>query len=292
MRGLVLLLLALGHQVPSTQAFGQASDAHAPLIPLRPIRTWLSTHAQRNEEVEGPIQTDRPSFTAAHTLVPRGWVQVETGYQFTYNRRDNVITNSYGAPQYNMRVGLAERVEWRTLWNGVEAIGARDVVSGTRDFHTTSANLQTGFKFQITEDRGLIPRSALITTLFLPTGYGSSAGDTVAPMIDYIYCWSITEIFTFTGSTGAVFAEHNGRDHNEVYQSLVFGQEWSEKWSTYWEWYVTGNDSFFRQTSGENMDGGVLWRPLPNIQFDWRAGFALNSETDNFFTGVGFSARY
>jgi hypothetical protein len=296
----VLLILALMIALPmvaNSSAAAQDVDApfaspREPILPLRLFRNWLATHEQRSAEIDYPIQTDRPSFTASQALVPQGWAQLESGYQFTWNDSGNRVTNQNAEPQLNLRLGLTDWLEFRNLWAGFESIHERNTNTGIGGFTTTSANFQTGFKFRVSKPRGWIPQSALITTVFVPTGYGVASNDTAAPMVDYIYCWTYQEKLTFTGSTGAVFAEHNGRGHNEHYQSAVFGQEWSETWSTYVEWYITGNESFFRDTSGQNIDAGVLWRPWKNIQFDWRAGHGLSGTADDFFTGVGLSGRY
>ncbi len=40
------------------------------------------------------------------------------------------------------------------------------------------------------------------------------------------------------------------------------------------------------------MDWGLLYRPMPNMQFDLRVGFCLSGRPDDFFTGAGFSVRF
>jgi hypothetical protein len=283
----LVLLAVCSTACAQTVDEGETSD----LIPLQPFRNWLRSHDARQEDVEEVIQTDRPSFTASHVLVPKGWAQAECGWQYGHNIKGDLRQNTNAAPQLNVRLGLTDWLEFRNLWAGFESQLYRDMNTGVRSEIATSSNFQTGFKFRTSDENGWIPQSALITTVFLPTGYGASANDQVSPMIDYIYCWTLTEKLTFTGSTGAVFAGRNGRTHDEHYQSLVLGQEWSDTWSSYFEWYVTEETSVHRQTAGENLDYGILWRPRPNLQFDWRIGHGINS-SDSFFTGVGLSGRY
>jgi hypothetical protein len=296
-RSISLLFLAIAVSMPtftppaSAQTASVEDESNTLPFELRPLRNWLRSHAERQDEVEEVIQTDRPSFTAAHTLVPKGWAQVEAGYQYSHNRKNDRLQNSNAAPQLNLRLGLTDWLEFRNLWAGFESQHFRDVNTGASGMLTTSSNFQTGFKIRATQENGWIPQSALITTVFLPTGYGVSVNDQVSPMIDYVYCWTLTEKLTFTGSTGAVFAGRNGRGHDEHYQSLVFGQEWSDTWSSFFEWYITEETSIHRQSVGENVDTGILWRPRSNLQFDWRIGTAING-SDSFFTGVGLSGRY
>lgn len=287
----VLLLIA-------STATAQAQDYFAPLpaqaepeLQLTPLRNWWRSHELRNEEIEGTIETDRPDFTAADTLVPKGWAQLESGYQFTYTKSGERVKNQYSAPQLNLRLGLSEWVELRTLWSGFQTTAERNEATGVRLVDSTLFNLQTGFKWKISDEDGLIPQSAFITTLFLPTA-GHPGEDKVSPMIDYIYGWQLVDKLRLCGSTGMIFADHGDVHKTEFYQSLVCEQTWAEKFSTYFEWYATQTDSYYRLASGHNMDGGFTWRPWKNIQFDWRAGFPVGSADDTFFTNVGFSARY
>src|SRR5690606_14448959 len=101
MRWAVLLMAMLGSMYGHAQELPdfQVSPRAESLETLGPLRNWLATHQQRAETVGTVIQTDRPSFTAAHTLVPKGWVQLESGYQFTHNRDGNLLTNTNGLPE-------------------------------------------------------------------------------------------------------------------------------------------------------------------------------------------------
>lgn len=294
----VRVLIALAIALMASVSPASAQVSYEPLLPptdpelqLTPLRNWWRSHDARNEEVEGTIETDRPDFTAADTLVPKGWAQLESGYQFTYTQSGERVKNQYSAPQLNLRLGLTEWVELRTLWSGFQTTAERNEITGARHLESTLFNLQTGFKWKISDEGGWIPQSALITTLFLPTS-GHPGEDKVSPMIDFIYGWQIAEKLRLCGSTGMIFADHGDVHKTEFYQSLVCEQTWTESFSTYFEWYATQNDSYYRLASGHNMDGGFTFRPRKNIQFDWRAGFPVGSADDSFFTGVGFSARF
>ena len=179
---------------------------------------------------------------------------------------------------------MADVVEWRDL------VGEHGPT--TQSFQTTSANLETGVKLRATKGRGLVPQSALVATVFLPTGYGSSAGDRVAPQLDYIYSWSLTDVWSFYGSTGAILGRHGSQGTDQWFQSLVLSQKWSDAFSTFGEWYVIDNQTALGGSTPQTVDAGVQWRPLASMQFDWRAGCGLNNAADDFFTGVGFSTRY
>ncbi|REK10443.1 MAG: transporter [Planctomycetota bacterium] len=266
---------------------------------LGPFRWWLASHPARAAEVDGFIQTDRPSFTEANTTVPAGWVQLESGYQYTYDRNGGITSRTNNAPELNLRVGLNDWAEMRILWNGVSNV---DRTGPGLDLELRdSANMQAGFKLVTTRQDGWVPQSVVITTLFLPTGEGfptttndksSSFSRNVVPLFDYIYGWSWGPGWSLVGSTGATLDGRRGRFIGEVFQSLVLQRDYSVHWSVYYEAYSLFNYFTDDMRASPYMDGGVLWRPRNNIQFDWRAGFGLNANADDFFTGAGLSFRY
>jgi len=40
------------------------------------------------------------------------------------------------------------------------------------------------------------------------------------------------------------------------------------------------------------INGGFTYLITNNLQIDWRAGFGVNEEAEDFFTGVGLSWRF
>jgi hypothetical protein len=62
-----------------------------------------------------PIVTDRPSFSVGPGMVPRGCIQFETGYTFSFeDAHPNVKTHTF--PETLVRIGLTDRVEFRLEW--------------------------------------------------------------------------------------------------------------------------------------------------------------------------------
>jgi hypothetical protein len=65
-----------------------------------------------------------------------------------------------------------------------------------------------------------------------------------------------------------------------------------ERSTLFYEWYVLMFTSALDNRPTHFMDGGVLYRPTPNMQIDLRAGFGLSGRPDDFFTGAGYSIRF
>ncbi|MDH5699994.1 MAG: hypothetical protein OEZ41_08550, partial [Nitrospirota bacterium] len=72
-------------------------------------RPWLFGQAGSFTQ---PISTDRPSFSVGPGTIPRGRMQFETGYTFSFeNAHPNVKTHTF--PETLIRLGLTDIAELR-----------------------------------------------------------------------------------------------------------------------------------------------------------------------------------
>ena len=214
----------------ATSPRGPGPKNRRPTTP-RSASTIGSSRCSRREDKDGPINTDRPTFTPANTVVPPGRLQIESG--FTYNRvHSNSTTDSvYDFPELAFRYGLMDRVEFRMFWLGPTFDEAPSRVVRRRRGLGGPSDMEVGFKWQLfagDKDRKWIPTTALITSVIAPTGGNSPLSSGMAePYINLIYGWSLTEKLTLAGSTGYLgerqqpspgFAADN---YQRFHQSLV-----------------------------------------------------------------------
>jgi hypothetical protein len=258
----------------------------------------------QKEDPDGPINTDRPTFTPANTVVPPGRLQFESGFTYNLQQRGKANDNIYDLPELAMRYGVRDRMEFRVFWEGptfaqpASSPGHRGTRLGG------GSDMEVGFKWQLfagNKDRKWIPTTALITSVIAPTG-GSSplSSGSAEPYINLIYGWSIGEKLTLAGSTGylgqrqqPVPASHILADNfQRFHQSLVAFYTVGERTTLFYEWYVLMFTNSTNNLPNHFMDGGVLYRVSPNIQLDLRAGFGLSGRPDDFFTGTGLSFRF
>jgi hypothetical protein len=271
--------------------------------PLDFFDRFVATFSQK-EDPDGPINTDRPTFTPANTVVPPGRLQFESG--FTYNRQQSSTTsnNLYDLPELAMRYGLMDRVEFRIFWEG-PTIASPPSSRGRRGTRLGgSSDMEVGIKWQLfagDKDRKWIPTTALITSAIAPTGGNSPLSSGVAePYINLIYGWGLSEKLTLAGSTGylgmrqqPVPASHLPADSfQRFHQSVVAFYTVGKRTTLFYEWYVLMYTNATNNLPNHFMDGGVLYRLTPNIQIDLRAGFGLSGRPDDFFTGTGVSFRF
>jgi hypothetical protein len=163
--------------------------------------------------------------------------------------------------------------------------------------------MEVGFKWQLLEgdkERKWIPTTALITSIFAPTGGTSILGShTVDPYVNLIYGWNFTEKLTLCGSTGYLGVRQTdlgpGRRADRFerwHQSVVAFFSATDRTTLFYEWYVLMFATAADNRPTHFMDGGILYRLTPNMQLDLRAGFGLSGHPDDFLTGVGYSVRF
>jgi hypothetical protein len=270
---------------------------------LESLADVLLAPLSREEDPDGPISTDRPSFTPANTVVPRGRLQFESGYTFTHDLTDSTRIRTHDLPELAMRAGITDRVEFRTFWLGQTESREISRIDGTTRIVSGPSDMEIGFKTQLItsdRDRRWLPVTALITSVYAPTGGDSPfSSGTVDPYVNLLYGWSLTESLRLAGSVGYQSMRDRNRSdlapadrYERFNHSLITYYSFAPRATLYYEWYG------FTYTNGADnrathfMDGGLLYRPTPNIQLDARVGFGLGDRPDDLFTGVGLSVRF
>ncbi len=264
-------------------------------------RLWATL--SQEEDPDGPINTDRPTFTPANTVVPRGRLQFESGFTFNNQPTSPARTTLYDLPELAMRIGLFNRVEFRTFWQGQTWTQTQSRPGGPWRLGGGLSDMEVGFKWQLLtsdKERKWIPSTALITSIYAPTGGTSVLGShTVEPYVNLIYGWNLTDKLVFGGSTGYL----NMRDTDlgrgrpaesfqRFHQSLLAFYSVNKRTTLFYEWYVWMFTNAADNRPVHYMDGGVLYLLTPNMQIDLRAGFGLSDRPNDFFTGVGYSVRF
>jgi hypothetical protein len=257
------------------------------------LMQWsYGTSFEGGPDVYEPLVTDRPDFTESSVTVGYGVVQLESGYTLTYDSEGNDSTTSHSFPETLLRVGMfAEWFEWRIDWNyaaeTVDTGGVENSADGAED-------LVLGMKFALTPQECLLPETAIILQMSVPTGSSDFTSDEVLPGFNYLYGWDITEEW----STGASTAINGATDDEttdiftEFSQSWTVGHPLSDKWNSYAEWFVIVPISADTNRTENYFNGGFTYLFNNDLQWDIRAGVGLNDAADDFFAGSGLSFRY
>ena len=142
--------------------------------------------------------------------------------------------------------------------------------------------MEVGFKWQLLtldKERKWIPSTALITSIYAPTGGTSVLGShTVEPYVNLIYGWGLTDKLTVGGSTGYLGMRVTdlgpGRpadSFQRYHQSLLAFYSVNKRTTLFYEWYVWMFTHAMDNRPTHYMDGGILYLLSPNMQLDLRA---------------------
>ncbi|WP_340076035.1 transporter [Leptobacterium sp. I13] len=242
--------------------------------------------AQEQDKIdEGTLVTDRPDQTESPTLVPKGYLQVETG-AFYEDNGDGVFkekTMTYNTTLF--RYGLLDNLELRLgadfarVTTEINGIKLSDVANGL-------SPLLLGLKIGITEEKGTLPEIGLLGALFLPF----SAGDDFRPAttgadIRLAFAHTLSEKSSLSYNLGAQW----GNDSPEVayIYTLAYGYSLTDKLGLYAELY---GDFPENGTANHFWDAGMTYLLSDNIQLDATIGTGINND-QNILLSAGVSFR-
>lgn len=278
----VMIAIAITHEVAASENGYRKT-----------LLQWsYGTSFEGGPDLYEPLVTDRPDFTEASVTVGYGVAQVESGYTFTYDSDggDRVTNHSY--PETLLRIGMfAEWFELRIDWNYQEETfevgGVENTISGADD-------LGLGVKFALTPQEAILPETAIIFQLSVPTGSAEFTADEILPGFNYLYGWGITDRWSTGGSTGmnGAIDDVTLDSYSQITQSWTLGRSWTDRIGSYTEWFVIIPASADSNRTENYLNGGFTFLSNNDLQWDVRAGIGLNDAADDFFTGAGVSYRY
>lgn len=279
--------------ISAPAARGQEGATTQPVEPEPPGSFFL-----RREPLTEPLVTDRPDFTESTDAVPSGYVQLEMGYTFAYDREDDDRVRSHTMPEMLWRIGLFEDFELRIGWEGYtfeESQTLTETERGrpvTRETWSQGANdLSLGFKYKFCEQDGLVPHFGVIGQITVPSGSaGFSSGD-VDPEVKLLWAYDLTEWLGVAGNVNLAAPTEDNERFFQTSASVSLAASITDELGSYVEYF-----GFYPASENSDcahyLNGGFTYLITDNFQVDVRAGVGLNEEADDFFTGVGFAWRF
>jgi hypothetical protein len=257
------------------------------------LMQWsYGTSFEGGPDVYEPLVTDRPDFTEASVTVGYGVIQLETGYTYIYDSEGNERTRTHSFPESLLRMGVvAEWLELRFDWNYLDEHtqigGFEDSVSGAED-------LGLGIKLALTPQEKILPETAIIFQMTVPSGGSEITADEVLPGFNYLYGWDVTEKLSTGASTGinGAIDDITLDSYSQINQSWTVNYSWTDRITSYTEWFVLIPTSADTNHTENYFNGGFTYLFNNDLQWDIRAGVGLNSAADDFFAGSGLSFRY
>lgn len=237
-----------------------------------------------SQEIE-PVQPDRPGLGESSQVVPVNNIQFETGGNLELNGENE--NRSLGIIWNNLtiRLGIFKGFELRLATNIEQSIfgSGKNKVSSKIGF----APFYVGFKSKVCEQQGLIPRTALLGNLGIP--YLSTSElktNTIAPSILAPMEWDLSNELLMTFNTG-IFWDGNSQIPS-YFGSFGFDYALPKNFGVFVEYYMNTDELGSFQPG---FNGGVIWRIIPNLQFDLSAGIGLNNQIADGFLNGGLSYK-
>lgn len=243
---------------------------------------------------EDTIVTDRPDFTEASSTVGRGTLQIEAGYTFFHDDTAGTQINAQTFPETLYRIGMfAEWFELRIAYTFVDERTDDPVLGSFRN--RGSDDLFLGAKLWLTEQSGALPEMAIIPQMLVPSGSEEFTNDEVLPGLNWLYSWELSDRVAVGGSTQVNRArDETGHFYMETAQSATVGVGLTDRLGMYTEYFGFYPTSAVEPGVGPEhfLNGGLTYLVTNDIQLDVRAGFGLNRNATDFFTGGGISVRF
>lgn len=228
------------------------------------------------QEIES-IQTDRPDLTESAFTVPAGYFQLEAGILRTVI---NKTTQLNLHPTLLFKYGVSSSFEFRLI---------TDLASyqnnGTNKFLLLP--IAVGMKIAISEEKGIIPKTAFIGHLKIPTGGDSDLASTYfAPSFRFTMQHTLSEKISLGYNLGT---EWSGVTAEPVFiYTITSAISLSPSWGAYLELF--GYAPQFNRAE-HSFDGGFTYLLNNNCLADLSFGLGLTSNAPNYFISAGFSFR-
>jgi hypothetical protein len=272
----------------------------APLAPLEPAdtpppqRRFFFGAGQAGEggsesDSDSLVETERDSFTPQTRTVDRGRFILESAYSFIDNRG---TLPTHSVPEMLLRYGVAERIELRLGWN-FEAGGASNDISGQDAEDIFQGRrikrdeiLSYGIKATLTDQKRLLPESAVIFQGLTPTGGQSTATQMVAT---YVFGWKLPNGWKSDAAIRYGTETENGERFSEWVPSAVLSIPLGERWGVHAEYFGLFSQDRQPSFARHYFSPGIHYLLTRNLELGLRLGVGLNDQSVRFFSNVGLA---
>lgn len=248
----------------------------------------ITATAQNETEKKdyGTISTDRPDQTEASNLVPKNFLQVETGAFYASLEVNNLKNKATTFNTTLLRYGLLDNLELRVGFDFTEinsefrGIKLDDKISGF-------SPLLIGVKIGITEEKGLLPEIAFIGHVNFHS-LASQDYKTKSTSTDFRF--SLEHTLSEKSSLGYNLGmAWDGDITTAIYiYTLAYGYSFTDKIGGFVELY---GDMYEDSNFDHLWDAGFTYLLNDNIQLDISGGTGVTKNTQDLYLSAGISFR-
>ena len=226
------------------------------------------------------IVTDRPDFTESNRLVPKGKLQLESGFTFTNQR---LGMHLLALPETLLRFGAANGVEGRVGLPGFERTtgGKAARISGFGDAYL-------GLKLPLPALRNGT-ELALIPALFVPAGKAGIQSEATQPEIKLVWAQSLADERSLSGMLYLLVPQEEGKRQRRIQHTISYGLPLAKGYALFTEAVTDLGENIL---PAYQLHSGVTFQPDSNSQWDIHFGVGLNRQAPHSFLAAGYSVRF
>lgn len=244
----------------------------------------LSIVLMAQEDNRPELITDRPDLTESAAIVPKGALQIETGFAFEGDKAGNLQQDNFSLFTTVLRYGVNENFELRLAsslnMNNTKIDGESSSLIGI-------SYVEVGLKLKMVDGDGLKPQIAFLTSVIIPeSGEKEFSPQYLTPAMAVAFSHDLGNTFSLGYNIGAVWNGLNAKPAAKY--SVVLGIAIAKNLGGYVETY----GYFAQDEQGVNIaDFGLTYLIRPNLQIDASAGFGLSEVSPDYFISAGISWR-
>jgi hypothetical protein len=242
------------------------------------LLTAMGANAQiQDEKKPEPIETDRPDQTESPSIVPKGMIQVETG--FSFEQTDDDIKNLL-TPSVLWKYGVTDKFELRLITEFASEDTVGETLSGFKP-------ILVGLKVSLSEEKGIIPKTSFIAHLLLPNIASEDfKAEHYAGEFRFTMQHTLSDKVKLGYNLGAEW-DGESPDATFVY-TFTTGFSITEKFGIYAEVFGFAPEN---ETAYHSFDGGITYLLSDNAMIDASGGFGLTENAPDYYAALGFSFR-
>ncbi len=232
------------------------------------------------------LTTDRPDQTESSSVVPKGFLQVETGAFFETIKVDGLKEDSKTFNTTLLRYGLLDNLELRL---GIEFMEQSKVIRGKKlaDVASGFSPLLLGAKVSITEEKGFLPEIGLIGHLSLPFSASKDyKPETTGVDFRFAFSHTLNEKTSISYNLGAAWG-YNLPEANYVY-TIAYANGLTDRLGFFVELY---GDLPEKNKANHLWDMGFTYLIKHNVQLDISGGTGISRNIQDLYLSVGISFR-
>ncbi len=148
-----------------------------------------------------------------------------------------------------------------------------------------------GAKVHLRKEQGRAPELALLAAVSLPTGDDDFSSDRLDPSFRICGSFELSERLAMGYNVGAAWTSESGATLSSYLYTAALGIGVTDRLGAFVELFGEVPASASGRPAN-SLDGGLTYLLRDNIQVDLAGGIGLSSAADDWFVGLGISARF